>query len=162
MCHTPRQSHSSLFLNKIILAEKYRSWSFSSGCPLHSPATCSPLGPNRHVLHAFLRTRRKTGRYDKGWQRGMRYSFELIQGLVTEIQYNLIIHLPIIRQCLLTATVASHSVGQKAVCSSYSTAALRHNLLLPEWVPSFISRGTAHTKRCERLLLAKEGTIPGI
>ena len=46
-----------------------------------------------------------------------------------------------------------------AVCGSYSTAALRHIVLLPEWVPSFISRGAAHTKRRERPLLAKEGTI---
>ena len=45
---------------------------------------------------------------------------------------------------------------------SYTTAALRHIVLLPEWVPSFISRGAAHTKRRERPLLAKEGTIPGI
>ena len=50
----------------------------------------------------------------------------------------------------------------KAVCGSYSTAALRHIVLLPERVPSFISRGAAHTKRHERPLLAKEGTIPGI
>ena len=53
-------------------------------------------------------------------------------------------------------------VKVKAVCGSYSTAALRHIVLLPEWVPSFISRGAAHTKRRERPLLAKEGTIPGI
>jgi hypothetical protein len=39
---------------------------------------------------------------------------------------------------------------------------LRHIVLLPERVPSFISRGAAHTKRRERPLLAKEGTIPGI
>ena len=50
----------------------------------------------------------------------------------------------------------------KAVCGSYSTAALRHIVLLPELVPSFISRVAAHTKRRERPLLAKEGTIPGI
>ena len=50
----------------------------------------------------------------------------------------------------------------KAVCASYSTAAFRHIVLLPKWVPSFISRGAAHTKRRERPLLAKEGTIPGI
>ena len=50
----------------------------------------------------------------------------------------------------------------KAVCGYYSTAALRHIVLLPEWVPSFISRGAAHTKRRERPLLAKEGTVPGI
>ena len=50
----------------------------------------------------------------------------------------------------------------KAVCGSYSTDALRHIVLLPESVPSFISRGAAHTKRRERPLLAKEGTIPGI
>ena len=53
-------------------------------------------------------------------------------------------------------------VKVKAVCGSYSTAALRHIVLLPKWVPSFISRGAAHTKRRERPLLAKEGTIPGI
>ena len=53
-------------------------------------------------------------------------------------------------------------VKVKAVGGSYSTAALRHIVLLPELVPSFISRGTAHTKRRERPLLAKEGTIPGI
>jgi hypothetical protein len=50
----------------------------------------------------------------------------------------------------------------KAVCGSYSTAALWHIVLLPERVPSFISRGAAHTKRRERPLLAKEGTISGI
>ena len=50
----------------------------------------------------------------------------------------------------------------KAVCGSYSTDALRHIVLLPEWVPSFISRGAEHTKQRERPLLAKEGTIPGI
>ena len=50
----------------------------------------------------------------------------------------------------------------KAVCGSYSTAALRHTVLLHELVPSFISRGAAHTKRRERPQLAKEGTIPGI
>ena len=50
----------------------------------------------------------------------------------------------------------------KAVCGSYSTAALRHIVILPEWVPLFFSRGAAHTKRRERPLLAKEGTIPGI
>ena len=50
----------------------------------------------------------------------------------------------------------------KAVCGSYSTAALRHIVLLLERVPSFIFRGTAHTKRREKPLLAKEGTIPGI
>ena len=50
----------------------------------------------------------------------------------------------------------------KSVCESYSTDALRHILLLIERVPSFISRGAAHTKRRERPLLAKEGTIPGI
>ena len=50
----------------------------------------------------------------------------------------------------------------KAVCGSYSTAALRHIVLLPELVPSFISRGAGHTKQLERPLLAKEGTIPGI
>jgi hypothetical protein len=38
----------------------------------------------------------------------------------------------------------------KPVCGSYSTAALWHILLLPERVPSFISRGAAHTKRRER------------
>ena len=50
----------------------------------------------------------------------------------------------------------------KAVCESYSTDALRHIGLLLEIVPSFISRGAAHTKRREIPLLAKEGTIPGI
>ena len=35
-------------------------------------------------------------------------------------------------------------VKVKAVCGSYSTAALRHIVLLPEWVPPFISRGAAH------------------
>jgi hypothetical protein len=35
----------------------------------------------------------------------------------------------------------------------------RRIVLLPERVPSFISRGAAHTKRRERPLLAKEGTI---
>ena len=50
----------------------------------------------------------------------------------------------------------------KAVCGSYSTAALRHIVLLTELVPLFISRGAAHTKRRERPLLAKEGTLPGI
>jgi hypothetical protein len=49
----------------------------------------------------------------------------------------------------------------KAVCGSYRTAALWHIVLLPERVPSFISRGIAHTKRRERPLLAKEGTISG-
>ena len=53
-------------------------------------------------------------------------------------------------------------VKVKVVCGSYITAALRHIVLLPEWVPSFISRGAAHTKRRERPLLAKEGTIPRI
>jgi hypothetical protein len=53
-------------------------------------------------------------------------------------------------------------VKVKAVCGSYSTAALCHIVLLPERVPSFISRGAAHTKRRERLLLAREGTISGI
>ena len=48
------------------------------------------------------------------------------------------------------------------VCGSYSTAALSHIVLLLERVPSFISRGAAHTKRRDRPLLAKEGTIPGI
>ena len=53
-------------------------------------------------------------------------------------------------------------VKLKAVCGSYSTAALRHIVFFLERVPSFISRGAAHTKRRERPLLAKEGTIPGI
>ena len=53
-------------------------------------------------------------------------------------------------------------VKVKAVCVSYSTAALRHILLLPECVPSFIFRGAAHIKRRERPLLEKEGTIHGI
>ena len=51
---------------------------------------------------------------------------------------------------------------KQAICVSYSTAALRHIVLLPEWAPSIISRGAAHTKRRERPLLAKEGTIPEI
>jgi hypothetical protein len=50
----------------------------------------------------------------------------------------------------------------KAVCGSYSTAALWRIVLLPERFPSFISRGAAHTKRRERPLLAKEGTMSGI
>jgi hypothetical protein len=50
-------------------------------------------------------------------------------------------------------------VKVKAVCGFYSTAALWHIVLLPEQVPSFISRGAAHTKRRERPLLAKEGDI---
>jgi len=50
----------------------------------------------------------------------------------------------------------------KAVCGSYSTDALRYIILLPELVPSFISRGAAHTKRRERPLLTEEGTISGI
>ena len=49
-------------------------------------------------------------------------------------------------------------VKVKAVCGSYSTAALRLIVLLTE----FISRGAAHTKRRKRPLLAKEETIPGI
>jgi hypothetical protein len=53
-------------------------------------------------------------------------------------------------------------VKVKAVCGSYRTAALWHIVLLPERVPSFISRGAAHTKRREKPLLAKEGTISGI
>ena len=53
-------------------------------------------------------------------------------------------------------------VKVKAICGSYSTAALRHIVLLPEWVPSFIPRGAAHTKQRDRPLLAKEGTILGI
>ena len=59
-------------------------------------------------------------------------------------------------------TEAHTRVKVKAVCESYSSAALRHIVLLLERVPSFISRGAAHTKRRERPLLAKEGTIPGI
>jgi hypothetical protein len=39
---------------------------------------------------------------------------------------------------------------------------LRHIVILPERVPSFISRGATHTKRRERPLLAKEGNISGI
>jgi hypothetical protein len=50
----------------------------------------------------------------------------------------------------------------KAVYGSYSTAALWHIVLLPERLPSFISRGAAHTKRRDRPLLEKEGTISGI
>ena len=53
-------------------------------------------------------------------------------------------------------------VKVKAVCESYSTDALRHVVLLLERVPSFISRGAAHTKRRERPLLEKEGTILAI
>ena len=49
------------------------------------------------------------------------------------------------------ATVAvlfiSKKVKVKAFCGSYSTAALRHIVLLPKWVPLSISRGAAHTKR---------------
>ena len=53
--------------------------------------------------------------------------------------------------------IDSNTKGKvKAICGSYSTDAL------PEWVPSFISRGAAHTKRRERPLLVKEGTIHGI
>ena len=62
----------------------------------------------------------------------------------------------------ITDTKWHIKVKVKAVCGSYSTAALRHIVLLPEWVPSFIRRGAAHTKRRERPLLAKEGTTPGI
>ena len=58
--------------------------------------------------------------------------------------------------------VKSKEVKIKAVCGSYSTPALRHIVFLPKLVPSFISRGAAHTKRRERPLLAKEGTISGI
>jgi hypothetical protein len=57
---------------------------------------------------------------------------------------------------------AEVNVKVKTVCGSYSTAALWHIVLLPEQVPSFISRGAAHTKRRERPLLAMEGTISGI
>ena len=64
--------------------------------------------------------------------------------------------------CFFYMTHMSKKVKVKAVCGSYSTDALRHIVLLPEWVPSFISRDAAHTKRRERPLLAKEGTIPGI
>jgi hypothetical protein len=39
---------------------------------------------------------------------------------------------------------------------------LRHIVLLPERDTSFISRGAAQTKRRDRPLLAKEGTIPVI
>jgi hypothetical protein len=53
-------------------------------------------------------------------------------------------------------------VKVKAVCGSYSTAALWHIVLIPERVPSFISSGAAHTERRERPLLAKERTISGI
>jgi hypothetical protein len=34
-------------------------------------------------------------------------------------------------------------------------------VLLPKRVPSFMSRGAAHTKQRERPLLAKEGSISG-
>jgi len=64
-----------------------------------------------------------------------------------------------LRHCLPSTEVKGKV---KAVGGSYSTAALRHIVLLPELVPSLISRGAAHTKRRERPLLAKEGTIPGI
>jgi hypothetical protein len=53
-------------------------------------------------------------------------------------------------------------VKVKAVSGSYGTAALLHTVLLPERIPSFISRGAADTKRRERPLPAKEGTIYGI
>ena len=66
-----------------------------------------------------------------------------------------------VKKCFLFESCRSKG-KVKAICGSYSTAALRHIVLLPEWVPSFISRGTAHTKRLERPPLAKEGTIPGI
>jgi hypothetical protein len=59
-------------------------------------------------------------------------------------------------------TFGSIKVKVKAVCGSYSTAALWPIVFLPERVPSFISRGAAHTKRRERPLLAKEGTISRI
>ena len=61
-----------------------------------------------------------------------------------------------------TKILKGKKVKVKAVCWYYSTAALRPIVFLPEWVPSFISRGAAHTKRRERPLLAKEGTISGI
>ena len=48
-CYTPRQSHSSSFLTKIIFAENYILCISSIGCPLRSPATCSPFGPNKHL-----------------------------------------------------------------------------------------------------------------
>ena len=64
--------------------------------------------------------------------------------------------------CNVRVCVKKVKVKVKAVCESYSTDALRHIVLLLERVPSFISRGAAHTKRRERPLLAKEGTIPGI
>jgi hypothetical protein len=51
------------------------------------------------------------------------------------------------------ASVSSTKVKVKAVCGSYSTAALWHIVLLPEGVPSFISRGAAHTKRRKELYL---------
>jgi hypothetical protein len=53
-------------------------------------------------------------------------------------------------------------VKVKAVCGSYSTSTLWHIVLLPERIPSFISRGAAHAKRRERPLVVKEGTIHGI
>ena len=59
-------------------------------------------------------------------------------------------------------SIRKRKIKVKAVCGSYSTVALRHIVLLPEWVPSFISRGAAHTKQLEGPLLGKEGTIPGI
>ena len=60
------------------------------------------------------------------------------------------------------SSAESKKVKVKTICGSYSTAALRHIVLLPKWVPSFISRGAAHTKWRDSHLLAKEGTIPGI
>ena len=63
-------------------------------------------------------------------------------------------------ECIFYCCTAWYRV--KAVCGSYSTDALRHIVLLAELVPSFISRGAAHTKQRDRPLLVKEGTIPGI
>jgi hypothetical protein len=67
-----------------------------------------------------------------------------------------------IRFVAVMVCLGCKKVKVKAVCGSYSTAALWHIVLLPERVPSFISRGAAHTKRCGRPLLAKEGTVSGI
>jgi hypothetical protein len=66
--------------------------------------------------------------------------------------------------CMFHPQKPNHStnVKVKAVCGSYSTAALWHIALLPKRVPSFISRGATHTKRHERPLLVEEGTISGI
>jgi hypothetical protein len=58
--------------------------------------------------------------------------------------------------------VASKGKGKGRLWVLQHCCLLRHIVRLPERVPSFISRGAAHTKRRVRPLLAKEGTIPGI